>query len=246
MSIQHVAIIMDGNGRWAKQRNLSRAKGHQAGAKAVRKIITKSREISLPYLTLYALSRENLKRPKEELINLFNMLVEFVTKELQNLIDNDICLHVVGDISSLPIATQKAIKYAITKTSACKTTNLCLALAYSAKEEIMRAFIRMNKEKNHLGLEFSSFDEIGKMLEHFPHYLDAPSFPDADLIIRTGGETRLSNFLLYQSAYSELYFSSLFFPDFDENEFQNALDDFYSRTRRYGKTDEQLDLNKNT
>ncbi len=235
VSIQHVAIIMDGNGRWAQERSLSRSEGHKAGAKAVRKIITKAREISLPYLTLYALSRENLQRPQEELTNLFKLLVDFVQAELPTLIEQDIRLHCIGDLSSLPYASQKAINYALQKTKNCKTSNLCLALAYSAREEMMRAFVRMHKDKDKLLLNFDNINEVKPILEEFPKYLDAPTFPEADLIIRTGGERRLSNFLLFQAAYSELYFSDLYFPDFDGEELEKALDDFSARQRRFGK-----------
>lgn len=235
MAIQHIAFIMDGNGRWAKEKGLSRSEGHKAGAKAVRKIITRAREVNLPYLTLYALSRENLERPLEEVRQLFSLLVQFVTQEVPNLIEKGIALHCIGDIESLPFASQKALKYAIEKTQKGTQMQLCLALAYSAKEEIARACLRLN-EKEKLE-EYTPLTLAQKISES----LDAPSFPDPDLIIRTGGDRRLSNFLLFQAAYSELYFTSLYFPDFDGAELDKAIDDFYTRKRRFGKTDEQVD-----
>ncbi len=234
MAIQHIAIIMDGNGRWAKQKGLARSEGHKEGAKAVRKILTRARELNVGYLTLYALSRENLERPYEELTQLFSLLVKFISEEVPTLIEKDIRLHCIGDIKSLPFASQKALEYAIHKTKGCKAMNLCLALAYSAREEIARAVkkIAENEDLNSL----TSIDLAKKISLN----LDAPSFPEPDLIIRTGGDTRLSNFLLYQAAYSELYFTPLYFPDFDETELEKAIDNFYSRKRRFGKTDEQL------
>ncbi len=234
MAIQHIAIIMDGNGRWAKQKGLARSEGHKEGAKAVRKILTRARELNVEYLTLYALSRENLERPYEELTQLFSLLVKFISEEVPTLIEKDIRLHCIGDIKSLPFASQKALEYAMHKTKGCKAMNLCLALAYSAREEIARAVMRIAEKENLNSL--TSIDLANKISLN----LDAPSFPEPDLIIRTGGDTRLSNFLLFQAAYSELYFTPLYFPDFDEAELEKAIDNFYSRKRRFGKTDEQL------
>ncbi len=240
MSLQHIAIIMDGNGRWAKERGLSRSEGHKAGSKAVRELITKARQLNLPYLTLYALSRENLQRPAEELKNLFALLVDFVSAELPTLLENDIKLHYIGDIDALPFASQKAFKYALNKTKKCKSMNLCLALAYSAREEIMRAIVRMSKENNISDFSPTSSSDMQILLQEFQKHLDAPTFPDPDMIIRTGGDTRISNFLLFQAAYSEFYFTPLYFPDFGADDLQKAIDDFSSRTRRFGKTDEQV------
>ncbi len=233
MTIEHLAIIMDGNGRWAKNRGLKRSEGHKQGSEAARKILTRARELNIPYLTLYALSRENLQRPKEELTQLFSLLADFVANEVPSLIKHDIRLHCIGDFSALPFSTQKAIQYAINKTSTCNSMHLCLALAYSAREEIARAFIKMQQEN-------VSYTNAGEVVQSLHKFLDAPNFPDPDLIIRTGGDCRLSNFLLYQAAYSELYFTPVYFPDFDEHEFQKALDDFHSRQRKFGKTDEQI------
>ncbi len=233
--ISHIAVIMDGNGRWATAQGLSRSEGHKAGAKAVRSIITRARQINLPYLTLYALSRENLQRPKDELKQLFSLFVEFVSQEVPQLIEQGIRLNVVGDTSLLPFASANALKYAISKTQNCDKMQLCLALAYSGREEIARAFMRM-QQKN---LDFSSIS-TKELSEIISQNLDAPHFPDPDLIIRTGGDFRISNFLLYQSAYTELYFSQTYFPDFGTEEFDKAIEDFYQRKRRFGKTDEQV------
>ncbi len=230
---------MDGNGRWATEQGLSRSEGHKAGAKAVRSMITRARQINLPYLTLYALSRENLERPKDELKQLFSLFIEFVSHEVPNLVEQGIRFNVIGDTSLLPFATLKALKYAVDKTKSCNKMQLCLALAYSAREEIARAFMRMSASKE----DFSALSSA-KLAEKISQNLDAPHFPDPDLIIRTGGDTRLSNFLLYQAAYSELYFSQIYFPDFNEEELDKAIEEFYSRKRRFGKTDAQVFLDE--
>ncbi len=236
--MKHIAIIMDGNGRWAKAKGLSRSEGHKAGATAVRLVFEYAREKNIPYLTLYALSRENLSRPKEEVSNLFSLLASFVSGELQSLIEKDIRIHIIGDIKSLPLTTQKSIMYAVEKTKHCKSLNVALALAYSGREEIARMCMRMLEDENNQELikkkDSSTFAE--KML----NYIDAPTFPEPDMIIRTGGDYRISNFLLFQAAYSELYFTDVFFPDFNKEEFQKAIDSFSSRKRRFGKTDEQI------
>ncbi len=234
--ISHIAVIMDGNGRWATEQGLSRSEGHKAGAQTVRRIITRAREIELPYLTLYALSRENLQRPKEELKQLFSLFIDFVSLEVPNLVEQGIRFNVIGDTSLLPFASLKALNYAISKTEKCDKMQLCLALAYSGREEIARAFKRMSTSKD---VDFSAFS-ASELTEKISQNLDAPHFPDPDLIIRTGGDMRLSNFLLYQAAYAELYFSQMYFPDFGEKEFDKAIEEFYSRKRRFGKTDAQI------
>ncbi len=231
--MKHVAIIMDGNGRWAKERGLDRGKGHKAGAKSIASIVEYAAKEKLPYLTLYALSRENLQRPKEEISQLYALLSQFLTDELANFLRLDIRLHCIGDIESLPYPSQKALKIAIDKTKNCKGLNLAIALVYSAREEIARACQRLDKEKS---LQSMTAIEIA---ENLLDYLDAPSFPEPDLIIRTGGDQRMSNFLLFQAAYSELYFTDLYFPDFQEEEFKKALEEFNTRTRRFGKIDGQ-------
>lgn len=236
LNIKHIAVIMDGNGRWAKQRNLNRSEGHKAGAKTVRMIITHARQQGLPYLTLYALSRENLERPKEELSQLFSLIIQFISQEVPHLVKEGICLNYIGDISALPFASQQALKYAMQKTKSCTQMYLCLAIVYSAREEIARAFLRMSENKTE---EFNKYS-IQELSSQLSSYLDAPNFPDPDMIIRTGGDIRLSNFLLFQAAYSELYFSPLYFPDFTKEEFDKAIKEFYKRKRRFGKTDEQV------
>ncbi len=237
--MKHIAIIMDGNGRWAKARGLARSEGHKAGAEVVRSIFEYAKEINLPYLTLYALSRENLSRPADEVNQLFSLLAKFISGELDNLIKQDIRLHVIGDIKSLPLVTQKSLNYALEKTKDCKSLNVALALAYSGREEIARAFMRMYENEDVASLAKAK-DASSIIAEKIKSYLDAPSFPEPDLIIRTGGNIRISNFLLYQAAYSEFYFTDLFFPDFTKDEFQKAIDEFSKTTRRFGKTDEQI------
>ncbi len=232
--MKHIAIIMDGNGRWAKERGLKRAEGHKAGAKTLASVIECACEEKIPFLTLYALSRENLQRPDDEVKQLFSLLSQFLSEEVANLLRLDISLHCIGDIDSLPFASQQALKFAIDKTKDCKGMKLAIALVYSGREEIARACQRLDKEKS---IQNMSAIELAQNLLG---YLDAPSFPEPDMIIRTGGDQRISNFLLFQAAYSEFYFSELYFPDFQAEEFKKALEEFKTRTRRFGKTDEQI------
>ncbi len=226
-SLQHIAIIMDGNGRWAKKQNKERSFGHRIGADSAREIITHCRALNISYLTLYAFSKENWARPKDEISTLFSLLTEFLTKELQTLLKNDICLKLIGTFDNLPITTKTALKYACEKTKNCTGMVLNLALDYSSRNEIFLAtqkFALLEKEK--------------QTEENFQNLFFTAHQIDPDLLIRTGGEKRLSNFLLYQLAYTELYFSDTFWPDFTPNELDEIIKKFYQRQRRFGKIPE--------
>ncbi len=221
----HIGIIMDGNGRWAAQRGLPRSAGHKAGADAVRRVVTDCRKRGLQSLTLYTFSRENWARPKDEVTMLFGLLVDFLGTELPLLQENDIRLHIFGDKAELPFASRKALDYVLAKTSGNKSMHLNLALNYSGREEIimaLRAYLAAGHNPDSLTPEILS------------NYLYSAGQPDPDLIIRTSGEYRTSNFLLYQSAYSEYFFTNTLWPDFNEQDLDQALQSYASRERRFG------------
>ena len=216
---------MDGNGRWAQRKNLPRSEGHNQGTKSARAIVEESRRLNIPYLTLYAFSRENWTRPKEEISFLFGLLTRFLTGELQTLIKQDIRLNILGDITDLPLPARKAVEHTCSKTRSCKSMTLNLALNYSGRFEIVRA-CRLMLEQGLSPVEVTE--------ENFNNYLYTAGQPDPDLIIRTSGELRISNYLLYQSAYSELYFTPTLWPDFTPGELHLALEEYASRQRRLG------------
>lgn len=226
---QHIAVIMDGNGRWAKSRGLSRTEGHEAGSEAVRRVVEECRRLEIKYLTLYAFSKENWARPEGEVRYLFDLFVRFVQQEIPALMRQGISLGIIGDREDLPFAARKALEHGIKKTASGKNMRLTLALSYSGREEILRAARRLMDLKP---------EEVTE--ERLRQELYDPELPDPDLLIRTSGEMRLSNFLLFQSAYTELYFSEAMWPDFDEQELGQALKHFAGRTRRFGKIDEQV------
>lgn len=228
----HLAIIMDGNGRWAQARGLSRSEGHRAGALAVREIVTRCRELGIPHLTLYAFSSENWNRPKSEISALFSLLLEFLQSEVARMLREGISLKVFGDIEGLPMAVRSALKLAIKTTAKGSAMDLNLALNYGSRAEIARAVQRMLAD----GLKPEDVSE-----ERISSYLYSAGQPDPDLVIRTSGEQRLSNFLLYQCAYAEFYFTARPWPDFDRASLEEALCDFARRKRRFGKTQEQVD-----
>lgn len=227
----HVAIIMDGNGRWAAKRGLPRGEGHKAGARAVRGIVEECRVIGIPCLTLYAFSRENWNRPPAEIATLFGLLLDFLALETPRMVDQGISLRVIGDLDGMPAAQKAALRLAISRTAQGREMRLNLALNYGARAEIIQAVKRIMEK----GLQP---DEITEEL--FSSCLYTQGLPEPDLIIRTSGELRLSNFLLFQAAYSELYFTNVLWPDFDRQELHKALADFTQRQRRYGLTEEQL------
>ena len=228
---QHIAIVMDGNGRWAKKRFLPRVAGHVKGVEAIRRTIEGCIVRNIPYLTVFAFSSENWKRPGEEVSFLMNLFLSSLEKETDKLHDNDIRLKVVGDLSRFDVPLQKAITVAEEKTSKNSTLTLTVCANYGGRWDILQAARRMSSE----GLDVKDMTE-----ERLSSYLALSYAPEPDLFIRTGGETRISNFLVWQLAYSELYFTETFWPDFDNEELEKAIASFQSRERRFGKTSEQL------
>lgn len=228
-SLQHIAIIMDGNGRWAESRGLSRSAGHDAGMKKVIETIETADEFNIRYLSLYAFSTENWKRPKIEVSTLFSILNIFVKNELDRLNQKNVRVTTMGDVSKLPFQSRKALEYAINKTKNNTGLVLNIGINYGSKDEIKKGIINLIKDTNN-GL--LSIDEIEN--DTLSKYLYTSNIPDPDLLIRTGGELRLSNFMLFQLAYAEFYFTKILWPDFDKNEFKNAIEDFIKRDRRFG------------
>jgi undecaprenyl diphosphate synthase len=237
---QHIAIIMDGNGRWAKKQGKIRTAGHEAGTKSVRKIVEESVRLNIKYLTLYTFSTENWNRPKYEINALMQILVNSLNKEEPTLNKNNIRLHAIGHLDQLKKDIKKQLMQVIDNTSKNDGLNLVLALSYSAKWEIIEAVKTIAEEVKQNKLESN---DITKNL--FKDYLCTKNIPDPDLLIRTGGEQRISNFLLWQIAYSELYFTPCLWPDFDEKALKEAIIDYQNRERRFGKTSEQLIHNEN-
>ena len=229
---RHVAIILDGNGRWAKARGLGRSEGHRAGALAVREIVTYCREIGLRHLTLYTFSSENWSRPKTEVSALFSLLLEFLKAEVPRMLQQGISLKVFGDVEGLPLAVHTALKLAVKTTAKGGAMDLNLALNYGSRAEIVRAVRQIVAD----GVPADQITE-----ETIASRLYTAGQPDPDLVIRTSGEQRLSNYLLYQSAYAELYFTPVAWPDFTPAEMAKALEAYQSRSRRFGKTQEQVD-----
>ncbi len=230
---RHVAIIMDGNGRWAKKQNKERTFGHIHGIESVRKITEATRELSIPYLTLYTFSTENWHRPKDEVDTLMELLAETAVKETDNLIENNIKLNIIGDLSGLPEGVKKTFDQVCQATGKNHALTLSLALNYGGRNEIVRMVQNILKDRPDI--------EPGKISEKWvENFLDSGNLPDVDLMIRTGGEKRISNFLLWKIAYAELYFTPVLWPDFGKNQFFEAIADYQKRERRYGKTSEQI------
>ena len=231
---RHIAVIMDGNGRWAKKRGNKRIFGHKNGVKAVRETAEASAELGVEYLTLYAFSRENWNRPKSEIDALMNLLVNTIDNETKTLQDNNIQLFTIGDIDSLPDKVQGKLKEVKENTAKNTGLKLILALNYSARWELMNAMEKYGDDVR----QGKAGTEMDK--ETFEKYLNTNDFPDPDLLIRTSGEHRLSNFLLWQLAYTELYFTKTLWPDFRKENLYEAIIDYQNRERRFGKTSEQL------
>lgn len=231
----HVAIIMDGNGRWAKKRGLPRVMGHRAGMESVRVVVRKARELGIKVLTLYAFSKENWRRPKDEVGALMGLLETYLRKEVDDLDRQGIALRTIGETEMLPKNIQALLKESIQRTAKNQGMILNLALSYGGRAEITRA-ARLIAEACLRG--DLSPDEITE--EMFAQYLYTAGLPDPDLLIRTSGEQRISNFLLYQCAYTEFYITPVLWPDFREEEFMAALRDYARRERRFGKTSEQI------
>jgi undecaprenyl diphosphate synthase len=228
---RHVAVIMDGNGRWATRRHLPRVMGHRAGAESVRKVVTASRQWNIQYLTLYAFSWENWARPRLEVNALMSLLEEFIDQEIQTMTKNSIRFSVVGSRERLPESVLRKIRMAEERTSVCDRMVLTLALSYSGREEIVKAAASFARDvqKGILSPEDLSADR-------FSGYLDSRDLPPPDLLIRTSGEFRVSNFLLWQIAYTELHFTRTLWPDFSEDDYRRALMDYQERVRRFGRT----------
>jgi undecaprenyl diphosphate synthase len=231
----HVAIIMDGNGRWAQHRGLDRVFGHQQGVNALRKVIEAAAELGIKYLTLYAFSTENWGRPDEEVSALMGIMVQSLTKETHTLIKNNISLKTIGDVDRLATDVRKRLLETIDLTSASTGLNLVIALSYSSRWEIVEAARKISAD---VKTGVIGQDEINEM--NFEKYLTTFGIPDPELMIRTSGELRISNFLLWQLAYTELYFTDILWPDFSKNDFYTAIIDFQKRERRFGKTSEQI------
>jgi undecaprenyl diphosphate synthase len=232
---RHIAIIMDGNGRWAKKQSLSRISGHIKGVKAVREVVTACRELGIKVLTLYAFSIENWRRPKEEVAALMELLKDYLLKEREEMIENNIRLCAIGRLEDLPPDVQDILRETIQKTQPCDGMILNLALSYGGRSEILHAVhgIISDSQKGKIRPQ-----EIN--VQRFSKYLWTRGIPDPDLLIRTSGEFRISNFLLWQIAYTELYITETLWPDFDRQELVKAIADYQSRERRFGLTSEQL------
>lgn len=233
---RHVAIIMDGNGRWAKERGKDRLYGHLHGVESVRSVTEGAGEIGIQYLTLYAFSTENWDRPKEEVAGLMSLLVETIHGEIPMLNRNKVRLLVIGDLSMLPVSVQDKMKEALQSTSHNTGLTLILALSYSSHWEITNAVQRIAREVAAGCLLPEAITD-----ETVRSYLQTAAIPDPELMIRTGGEHRISNFLLYQLAYAELYFTNEKWPDYRKEDLVTAIIDFQSRERRFGKTSEQIE-----
>lgn len=232
---QHIAIIMDGNGRWAKEKGKDRLFGHYSGVESVRNIVEGCAEIGIKYLTLYAFSTENWDRPKNEVTGLMELLVQTIHEEVPTLNKNNIRLHVIGNTGMMPVSAQNEIQEACEETRANTGLNLIMALSYSSRWEMVDAVKKIGLAIKEGVLEPEKItDEI------FKQYLCTAAFPDPELMIRTSGEYRISNFLLYQLAYSELYFTDTLWPDFRKENLYEALLSYQNRERRFGKTSEQV------
>jgi undecaprenyl diphosphate synthase len=234
----HIAIIMDGNGRWAKQRGLDRVLGHQQGVDAVRNVIEATAELGVKYLTLYAFSTENWGRPDEEVAALMDIMIQSLNKETDTLIKNNIRMMTIGDVDRLSEDVRSRLFESISLTSSCTGLNLVVAMSYSSRWEITRAARKLAADVKNGLVTVDSADE--KMFEG---YLTTAGIPDPDLMIRTSGEMRLSNFLLWQIAYTELYITEILWPDFGKDDLYKAVIEYQKRKRRFGKTSEQVEDN---
>jgi undecaprenyl diphosphate synthase len=231
----HVAVIMDGNGRWAKKRGLSRIAGHQKGIHSVRDVVRTSRDLGIQWLTLYAFSEENWKRPKYEVKALMDLLNRYLRGELKEMLDNGIRLTCIGQTDKLPPNVQKTLWQTMEKTARNEKMTLALALSYGGRQEILRAIRNMLEDLQSGALVLKQITE-----ERLPHYLYTAGIPDPDLLIRTSGEYRISNFLLWQIAYTEIYITPTLWPDFHKERYLEALLDYQKRERRFGSIGEQI------
>lgn len=233
----HVAIIMDGNGRWAQQRGLPRIAGHQQGVEAVHHVVDGCTRLGVKYLSLFAFSSENWGRPQQEVDALMQLLIEFLASQRQKMLDTGVRLRIVGDTTRMSRSVQQALADAEDATSKGQGLTLVLALSYGGRDEILRAVKRLLIKVQEGSLDLDQLDT-----DLFSTFLDIADMPPADLMIRTSGEMRISNFLLWQAAYTELYFTDVLWPDFDQQELLKAVEDYHHRRRRFGLTDDQMAL----
>jgi undecaprenyl diphosphate synthase len=231
MTINHIAIIPDGNGRWATKNNVTKAEGHKAGAENAKKIVEMSIKLGVKYLTLWGFSSENWRRTEEEVNALMDLMMLYLTSDVESLHKNNIRFNVIGDIEKLSTEFQTSIQNAKEITKNNTGLNLCIAISYGGKDEIVRACRKIIN---------SAIKSEALTEEIIQANLDIPEMPDVDLVIRTSGEKRISNFLIWQMAYSELYFSNILWPDFNEMEFKAAIEDFHQRKRNFGHAREQI------
>nr|WP_321407704.1 isoprenyl transferase [uncultured Carboxylicivirga sp.] len=232
---KHIAVIMDGNGRWAKKRGNARVFGHKHGVTAVREVTEASAELGIEYLTLYAFSTENWSRPKTEVDALMSLLVATISSETKTLMDNNVRLNAIGCKSNLPSSVQKRLDECINQTSGNNGLTLTLALSYSSRWEILEAVKAIASDVESKKVNIDQLDDA-----MFGSYLSTQGIPDPELLIRTSGEQRISNFLLWQLAYSELYFCDILWPDFRRDDLYRAILDYQGRERRFGKTGDQI------
>ena len=232
---QHVAIIMDGNGRWAKERGKDRSEGHREGVVSVRKVVEAATTLGLRYLTVYTFSTENWKRPESEVHALMGLMVAAIHRETPDLMKNNVRLKAIGDLDRLPHEVRTTLDECLLQTSVNTGTTLVLALSYSSRWEILHAVKALTEEAARGQLRAEEVTE-----ELFASRLTTRDLPDPDLLIRTGGEQRISNFLLWQLSYAELYFTDIYWPDFREEELYQAIRSYQQRERRFGKTSDQL------
>ena len=232
---KHLAVIMDGNGRWAKRKGMARVFGHRNGVKAVRETTEAAAELGIEYLTLYAFSTENWKRPALEVNALMGLLVDTLSKEIETLNENNIKLEAIGDLTKLPKKSYEALLKGIEDTKTNSRMTLILALNYSARWEIVEATKHIGKAIKDNKIQIEDIDD-----SLFENHLTTRNYPDPELMIRTSGEHRISNYLLWQLAYTELYFTDVLWPDFRKKDLYEALIDFQNRERRFGKISEQL------
>jgi len=232
---RHIAVIMDGNGRWAKQRSLNRIEGHRKGAQSVREIVRACREIGVRYLTLFAFSVENWQRPREEVTALMVLLREYLLSELEEMLENGISLRSIGNVEVLPPLIRETLAEIEDKTKGNDRMTLTLALSYGGRDEIVTAAREIVRRSLAGTLKE---EEITK--ETFSRFLFTAAMPDPDILIRTSGEYRISNFLLWQMAYTELYFTDVLWPDFSREHLLRAIADYQNRERRFGRTSDQL------
>ena len=232
---KHIAVIMDGNGRWAKKKGKNRLFGHQNGVKALKKLIEESARLNISYLTLFAFSTENWKRPKKEISTIMRLIVLVLKKELKTVMDNKIKLETIGDLEKLPENVKSNLIKTVNKTKNNNKLTLTVAINYGGKEDISNAFkLLLEKVKNNI-ISPKKIDEL-----IINNHLYTRNLPDVDLLIRTSGEQRISNFLLWKIAYAELYFSNVLWPDFNEKCLHDAIISYQNRERRFGKTSDQI------